>query len=73
MSRGPKRLSVGWGLQRGEWCYVQRILLPPIPMLQFFQGAQLSGTGLSSTVDTRAVVKDLGPTLPGVSQSHSWS
>lgn len=57
--------SVGQGLWRREWQYVQRVVLPQIPTLQFSQGAQLCGTGLSPTVDTRAEVRDLGPTLPG--------
>lgn len=29
-----------------------------------FPRVQLCGTGLSPTVDTRAVVRDVGPTLP---------
>lgn len=34
----------------------------PTPILQFSQGAQFCGTGLSPP---RAMVRDLGPTLPG--------
>lgn len=65
MSHGPKRLCRIGVVEAGMVVYVQRVALPQIPTLQFSQGAQLCGTGLSPTVDTRAVVRDLGSTLPG--------
>lgn len=63
MSHGPKRLCRMEVVEEGM-VVCSKSGTTTNTHTKIFPRAQLCGTGLSPTVDTRAVVRELGPTLP---------